>query len=105
LHPDPEGKDDMEFAQFVELFRPFSALRSLYISDRLLWFVVPALQELARDLATDVLPNLCDRFLERSETFTFGSTRREVRPPLFTAQQLSGHPVAVHSWERRIRDW
>ncbi|KAI0291277.1 hypothetical protein BC826DRAFT_1106032 [Russula brevipes] len=105
LHPDPEGKDDMEFTQFLELFQPFSALRSLYVSDSLLWFVVPALQELARDLATDVLPNLRDLFLERSETFAFGSTGREVRPPVFTAQQLSGHPIAVHSWERKTRDW
>jgi hypothetical protein len=90
----------MEFTQFLELFQPFSALRSLYITKSLLWFVVPALQELAGERATDVLPNLRDLFLERSETF--GSTRREVRPPVFTAQQLSGRPIAVHSWERDI---
>jgi hypothetical protein len=97
LPPDPEGKDDMEFTQFLELVQPFSALRSLYISDRLLWFVLPALQELAGEMATDVLPNLRDLFLERSEIFAFGFTRREVRPPVFTAQQLqqlSGRPTA-----------
>ncbi|KAI0289334.1 hypothetical protein BC826DRAFT_1107056 [Russula brevipes] len=101
----PEGKNDMESTQFLELFQPFSALRSLYVTKTLSPFVVPALQGLAGESATDVLPNLRDLFLERSDTFGFGSTGGEGRPPVLAAPQLSGHPIAVHSWERKVRDW
>ncbi|KAI0291273.1 hypothetical protein BC826DRAFT_1106028 [Russula brevipes] len=82
----PQGEDNMEFTQFLELFRPFSALRSLYITKSLLPFVVPALQELAGERATDMLPNLRDLFLERSETLGYDGKPHRQFSPLSSSQ-------------------
>ncbi|KAI0291322.1 hypothetical protein BC826DRAFT_1023616 [Russula brevipes] len=73
-------------AQLSPLLSPILLLAELYIMKSLLPFVVRALQPLAGERATD--------------TSAFGSTRGDVRPPVFASQQLSGRPIAVHSWER-----
>jgi hypothetical protein len=91
-----EGKDDTETTQFLEIFQPFPAIRSLYVSNTLVPFIVPALQELIRESATEVLPNLRDLSLEG---FTISGSIQEDIQPFIEARRLSGQPVAVHHWE------
>ncbi|KAI0285568.1 hypothetical protein BC826DRAFT_1189653 [Russula brevipes] len=56
-------QDDIEAALFLESFRPFTSVQGLYICKNLVPSIAPALQELTRDGATEVLPNLRDLFL------------------------------------------
>ncbi|KAI0285705.1 hypothetical protein BC826DRAFT_111932 [Russula brevipes] len=92
---EPQGKDDMETTQFLEIFRPFTAIRSLYVSNTFLLLVAPALKELIGESATEVLPNLRDLFLEGSAIS--GSIQQDIQPFIET-RRLSGQPVAVHHW-------
>ncbi|KAI0302758.1 hypothetical protein BC826DRAFT_431857 [Russula brevipes] len=97
-----EGDDDIESTtQFIQVFRPFTAIWSLHICRSLVPFIATALQELIGESATDVLPNLRNLFLGGSEIF---GTVQEVIQPFVTARRLSGQPVAVHHWEGSTAD-
>jgi hypothetical protein len=93
LSLEPQGKDDMEPTQFLEIFQPFTAIRSLYVSKTLVQFIAPALKELIGEGATEVLPNLRDLSLEGSAIS--GSIQEDIRS-FIEARRLSGRPVAVH---------
>ncbi|KAI0286532.1 hypothetical protein BC826DRAFT_80013 [Russula brevipes] len=81
---DSPSEDDIESTEFLELFRPFTAV-------------------LIGPRATEVLPNLCDIFLGGS---AMPGTVPEAMQPFVTARQLSGQPVAVHDWEGTVAaDW
>ncbi|KAH9970666.1 hypothetical protein BJV74DRAFT_866668 [Russula compacta] len=54
----PGWEDDMENSQWLELFRPFVSVKTLYLSKKLVPLVVPALRQLAEESVTDVLPVL-----------------------------------------------
>jgi len=96
LYLELEAKDDMESAQFLEIFQSFPTIRSLYVSETLVPFISRALQELIGESATGVLPNLRDLFLQG---FTIsGSIQEDIRP-FIEARRLSGQPVAVYHWE------
>jgi hypothetical protein len=90
---EPQGKDVMESTQFLEIFQPFTAIRSLYVSRALAPFIAPALQELIGENATEVLPNLCDLALEGSAIS--GSIQEDIQT-FIEARRLSGQPVTVH---------
>ncbi|KAI0298196.1 hypothetical protein BC826DRAFT_998494 [Russula brevipes] len=90
---EPQGTDDMEPAQYLEIFQPFPAIRSLYVSKTLVPYIAPALKELIGESATEVLPNLRDLFLRGSATSR--SIQEDIRP-FIEARRLSGQPVAVH---------
>jgi hypothetical protein len=82
--------------QFLEIFRRFTATRSLYVHRDLVPLIAPALQELVGDRATEVLPNLRDLFLEG---FAKSGSMQEIIQPFVDARRLSGQPVAVHYLE------
>ncbi|KAI0285703.1 hypothetical protein BC826DRAFT_1109169 [Russula brevipes] len=94
---EPQGKDDMESTQFLEIFQPFTAIRSLYVYKTLVPFIASALvlKELDRESATEVLPDLCDLFLGGSAIS--GSIQEDIQP-FIEARRLSSQPVAVHHW-------
>ncbi|KAI0298200.1 hypothetical protein BC826DRAFT_1184381 [Russula brevipes] len=92
---EPQGKDDMEPTQFLEIFQPFSAIRSLYVSRTLVPFIARALQELIGESTTGVLPNLRDLSLGGAAISGFIP---EDMQPFIEARRLSGRPVAVHHW-------
>jgi hypothetical protein len=96
---EPQGKDDMESAQFLEIFQPFTAIRSLYVSKTLFPFIAAALQEPVGESVTEVLPNLCDLSLE--EFAISRSTQQDIQP-FIEARRLAGRPVAVHHWDGNI---
>ncbi|KAI0251546.1 hypothetical protein BJV78DRAFT_1154343 [Lactifluus subvellereus] len=87
---------DMEDTQWLELFRPFTGVRTLRIRRELQPLIVPALQELTGERATEVLPALDSLYLEEYEPS--GSDQQAI-DPFIAARQRSDHPVAVHSWE------
>ncbi|KAI0251550.1 hypothetical protein BJV78DRAFT_427974 [Lactifluus subvellereus] len=54
----PIWQGDMDNTQWLELFYPFIAMRSLRISYGMWPLIVPALQQLTREFSTEVLPSL-----------------------------------------------
>jgi hypothetical protein len=94
IYDDEQGwYEDMEHTQWLELLDPFTSVKDLVLSKDLVRLVAPALQELAKESVTGVLPALQNLFLN------------ELQPPIpvqeaidqfITARQLSGHPINVH---------
>jgi hypothetical protein len=81
---------DIENDQWLEILRPFAAVKSLTISEEYQSNMASALQELVGDRTTKVLPSLQNIFLER-----FEPPFQEAIEQFVTARQLSGRPVAV----------
>ncbi|KAI0302762.1 hypothetical protein BC826DRAFT_966032 [Russula brevipes] len=83
-------------SSFLELFQPFTAIRSLYVSEGLIPFIALALQQPIGERATEVLPNLRDLFMGRP---TLLEPVQKAMQPFVTARQLSGQPIVIHHWE------
>jgi hypothetical protein len=99
LHFDPQGEDDSEFSQF---FQPFSAIRSLHVSESIVPLVAPALlQGFIGERATEELPNLRDLFLGG---YAIPGTVPEAMQPFVDARRLSGQPIDIHHWEEKGAD-
>ena len=99
LHEDWDADTDI---QFLELLRPFTAVKGLYTRTQSTYRTQPALQlarilhELAGERVAEVLPALEDIFI--SEHHLLGVAQEAMRP-FITARQLSGRPVTVHHWK------
>jgi hypothetical protein len=87
-------KHDMDYSQWLELFRPFIAVRNLYVAKQFVPFVTAALQELTRERTMEVLPALTDLFLEG---FGPPGPVQEAINRFVSARQLSNHPIVIHS--------
>ena len=94
-------QDDMDSTQWLELFHPFIAVLSLWVTMELVPLVAPALQDLTGDGAIEVLPALCDLRLDGLEP---SGSLWEAIQPFVTARQLSDHPVAMEIGELRSED-
>jgi hypothetical protein len=90
-------EDDIENGQWLEVLRPFTTVKSLYLSRRLAPHIVLDLQEIVGESVTEVLPALQNIFLE--EPLRLGPVQ-EIIEQFVAARQLSGHPVAISYWER-----
>ncbi|KAI9449521.1 hypothetical protein F5148DRAFT_1379287 [Russula earlei] len=95
LNSQPHWNDDMETIQWLELLGPFTAVKSLrlQIDDPVRRHFCQALEELAGERVTEVLPSL--------RTIIFSSLRGQEHGPesiegFVAARKLAGHPVAVH---------
>ena len=101
---DSDWKNDIDNELWVELLRPFSAVKNLYLAEYVASFVAPALQELVEGRTTEVLPTvlpaLQNIFVEKLESS--GSVQEGIRR-FVAAQQVAGHPIAVSRWERGMR--
>ncbi|KAI9463370.1 hypothetical protein F5148DRAFT_1150308 [Russula earlei] len=95
--PRPQWRDDMEVTQGLELLDPFTAVNDLCLSDQVARRVCQALEELAEERVTDVLPALQNIFLKDLEP---SESVPKYIEKFFAARNLSGHPVAVHRWDR-----
>jgi hypothetical protein len=100
----PLGENDIESIQLLELFRPFTAVRSLHVSRSLVPLIATALQVLNLNgpRGTEVLPNLRYLLYGRS---AMPATVPEGMQSFVTARQLSGQAVAVRHWEGLEADW
>ncbi|KAI9509703.1 hypothetical protein F5148DRAFT_706644 [Russula earlei] len=91
----PHWKDDMETTQWLELLDPFTAVKDLRLSDQVAPHVCQALEELAEERVTDVLPALQNIFLKSLDPLE--SVPKYIEG-FVAARKLSGHPVAVYRW-------
>ncbi|KAI9453117.1 hypothetical protein F5148DRAFT_485141 [Russula earlei] len=98
--PNPQSywTDDMETTQWVELLEPFTAVKDLRLDDQVGRHVCCALEELAKERVTEVLPALQKIFLCGLQSRR--KARRFVKQ-FVTARRLSDCPVAVYPWRDR----
>jgi hypothetical protein len=89
---------NIEIMQWLDIFRPFTAVKKLYVSHEFAHYIAPALQQLVGERTTDVLPALESLFLEKLPP---SGPVQEAFGQFIAARQLFGHPVAVSHWERR----
>jgi hypothetical protein len=83
----------------LELFRPFTTVKNLYLTREIVPRIAPTLQELVGERVTEVLPNLQNIFLEdlqESESVQGPESMRQ----FIAARQLSSRPMAISSWTR-----
>jgi hypothetical protein len=92
-------EDAMDETQWLELFHPFIAVRTLYILSQMVGpYVVSAL----RGLSTEVLPaldKLC--LVEYQPSGPAADSEQQDIEPSIIARQGSAHPVAVHRLKTR----
>jgi len=103
--PQADRKDSIDNELWVELLHPFSAVKNLYLREKVASLVAPALQELVEGGTTEVLPtilpslqNIFVRGLESSVPVQEGIRQ------FVTARQVAGHPIAVSSWIDEEKD-
>jgi hypothetical protein len=86
-------QDDIESSQWMEVLRPFIAVKGLYISQEFVPRIAPALQELvAGERVTEVLPAL--QTLVSEEPLPSGPVQETIGQ-LVAARHLAGHPITV----------
>jgi hypothetical protein len=90
---------DMDGIEWLELLRPFTAVKDLFISEELALRVAPALEE-AANAARRVLPALQNIFFEGLQPSDSGPFQDAIRP-FVAARRRTSHPVAVLRWETR----
>jgi hypothetical protein len=95
------GDIRVENNHWLELLRPFTSVKSLYLSQVIVPRIAPALQELIGERAAGVLPALKTLFLEN---FNLSRPDQEAIVSFVSVRQFSGHPVAVSDWERELEE-
>ena len=93
----PHWLDDIDNSQWLEILRPFTTVKNLYLSKELARRVVPSLQELVGGRATELLPALQSLFLE--ELHPSGLVEEAIGR-FVGVRQSSNHPIAVSPWKR-----
>ena len=81
--------------------QPFTAVKNLYLSEKIASHIMPALQELARGRSTEVLPTLQNIFLEEPQP---SGTVQEGIQQFVAARQVTSHPIAVSRWDSSKQD-
>ena len=80
----------------MELVRFFTAIEYMYLSNGLVGFVGPALQELTGEMVTGVLPVLRDIFVE---IYALGYLQEAIGKFIAERRLRSGHLIYVQCWE------
>jgi len=95
IHPSRNNwQGEIEVIQWRELLHPFTKVMTLVLEDSVR-LVAPALQELAGERATEVLPTLQILFLRTNGRQPSGPVKEAIKQFIAT-RQLHGHPVIVH---------
>ena len=97
----PVWQDNIENALWLELLQPFTAVKNLYLSEKIASRIMPALQELARGRSTEVLPTLQNIFLEEPQP---SGTVQACIQQFIATRQATGHPIAVSLWGNSKKD-
>ena len=98
--PRPHWQDDLENAQWLDLFYPFSTVKNLYLSREFVPRIVPILHEPVAERVTEVLPNLRSIFLEGPKEPGF--VPENIRE-FIAARQLSDRAITISHWTRQDR--
>ena len=96
-----DWQDDIEGIQWLEFFRPFTFVKSLYISSQLTPHIMPTLLELIGETGIEVLPSLRTLFVQEPP---LSGPVQETVEKFVAARQLAGNPVAVSGWEGKKDD-
>ena len=91
----PDRKVDIENGLWLELLQPFTNVKNLYLSEKVVPRIVPALQELVGGRTTEVLPTLQNIFLGGPESL--GPVQEGIGQ-FVAARQVAGHSIAVSRW-------
>ena len=92
----PRWQDDVENTLWVDFLRSFAALKNLYLSEKFVPRIAPALQELVGGRTTEVLPILENISLEGYQP---SEPLHEGVEKFVAARRLTSHPVAVSRWD------
>jgi len=84
--------DDVQGTQWLELLRPFTAVRNLILHKKMVGLVTPALQVFAGESTTEMLPALEKLSLRGPQP---SGPVKEAIEGFVATRELSGHPVAV----------
>ena len=99
IHKEPydqlDWKDNIENGLWLGLLHPFTAVKNLFLSEEFATRIAPALQELAGDRTTEVLPALQNIFVEGLESS--GPVQEGIRQ-LVAARLVASRPIAVSRW-------
>jgi len=96
-----QGDIQVENNHWIELLRPFTSVKSLYLSQVIVPRIAHALQELIKERVVGALPALKTLFLE--DTNLSGPVQKAIGS-FVSGRQFSSHPVAVSHWERKPSD-
>ena len=96
---EPDWKDNIEDALWLELFHPFSAVTNLYLSERFAPRIAPALEELV-----GVPPILQNIFVEGLDSLEPSGPVQEGIRKFVAARPATSLPLAISSWDG-IRPW
>ena len=91
---------DPQNNQWINLLRPFIAVKNLYLFEAAALRVVPALEEAAEGGVINVLPALQNVFLQGLQPT---GPVQEAIGRFASARQPSGCPIAIHRWEMERR--
>ena len=92
----PDWKDNIEDTLWLELLHPFTAVKNLYLSEKIALRIGPALQEEhVEGRTTELLPTLENIFLEGLES---SGRAQEGIGQFVAAQQVVGHCIAISGW-------
>ena len=91
----PYFKENLKDHDFLDLFRPFTTVKNLYISREFVPPIASALQELVGERVIEVLPNLKCMFLEDIPESGFVP---EAMLHFIAARQLSYRPITISPW-------
>jgi hypothetical protein len=92
----------VENNHWLELLRPYTSVKSLYLSRVIMQRIAPALQELIGERVAGVLPALQTLFLEDVD---LSGPVQEAVGSFVSGRQFSSYPVAVSHWERKWSDY
>ena len=92
LHIDGNPQGNVGNTPWLRLLHPFTSVRNLYLSEEMARRIVPALQELVGDRATEVLPTLENIFLEEGQRS--GPVQEGIQQ-VVTVRQATNHPIVV----------
>jgi len=95
-HEHEDWQDEIEATQWLETLRSFTSVKEMTLESKdSVRLVTPALQELAGEGATEVLPALQKLFLRTYGRRPWGPFKEAIEQFVAT-RQLHGQPIAVH---------
>ena len=89
---EPDWKDDIGTGPWLELLRPFTATKNLYLSEKIALRIGPALQEFVESRATEFLPALQNIFVEGLKS---SGLVQESIGHFVAARQVVGQRIAI----------
>ena len=92
--------DDVENMHWLQLLRPFTTVKNLYLCKKFALRIAPALEELVRARTTEVLPTLENIFMEGLQP---SGALHEGIEMFVAARRLIHHPVTVSCWVKDSR--